>query len=70
MSIQIGQQAPDFKLRDTDKQVVTLSEQKGKNVLLLFFPLAFTSTCTKELFLCVITWLRTTVWMRRYMAYR
>lgn len=49
MSIQIGQQAPDFKLRDTDKQVVTLSEQKGKNVLLLFFPLAFTSTCTKEL---------------------
>ncbi len=49
MSIQVGQPAPDFKLRDTEKNVVTLSEQKGKNVVLLFFPLAFTSTCTKEL---------------------
>jgi len=49
MAIQIGQQAPDFTLRDTEKNKVTLSEQQGKNVLLLFFPLAFTSTCTKEL---------------------
>lgn len=49
MAIQIGQAAPDFTLRDTEKNKVTLSEQKGKNVLLLFFPLAFTSTCTKEL---------------------
>ncbi len=49
MSIQPGQLAPDFTLRDTDKNKVTLSEQRGKNVLLLFFPLAFTSTCTKEL---------------------
>lgn len=49
MSIQIGQQAPDFTLRDTEKNKVTLSEQRGKNVLLLFYPLAFTSTCTKEL---------------------
>ena len=49
MSIQVGQAAPDFTLRDTEKNKVTLSEQKGKNVLLLFFPLAFTSTCTKEL---------------------
>ena len=49
MAIQIGQSAPDFTLRDTEKNKVTLSEQKGKNVVLLFFPLAFTSTCTKEL---------------------
>ncbi len=49
MAIQIGQQAPDFTLRDTEKNKVTLSENKGKNVVLLFFPLAFTSTCTKEL---------------------
>ncbi len=49
MTIQQGQQAPDFTLRDTEKNKVTLSEQKGKSVLLLFFPLAFTSTCTKEL---------------------
>ena len=49
MAIQIGQQAPDFTLRDTEKNKVTLSEQKGRNVVLLFFPLAFTSTCTAEL---------------------
>lgn len=49
MSIQIGQPAPDFTLYDTNKQPVTLSEQKGRNVLLLFFPLAFTAVCTAEL---------------------
>lgn len=47
--IQIGQQAPDFKLFDTDKKEIALSDQKGSNVLLLFFPLAFTSVCTAEL---------------------
>lgn len=46
---QVGQKAPLFSLRDSDKNVVTLSELKGKNVVLLFFPAAFTSTCTKEL---------------------
>ena len=49
MKIEIGQPAPDFTLFDSEKKQVTLSEQKGHNVLLLFFPLAFTSTCTKEL---------------------
>jgi peroxiredoxin len=49
MPLQNGQQAPDFTLYDTDKEAVKLSEQKGKNVVLLFFPAAFTSTCTKEL---------------------
>ena len=48
-SIQIGQKAPDFTLYDSDKQKVTLSSYHGKNVLLLFFPQAFTGTCTKEL---------------------
>jgi glutaredoxin-dependent peroxiredoxin len=47
--IEVGQPAPDFTLYDSDKNQVTLSSQQGKNVLLLFFPLAFTSTCTKEL---------------------
>lgn len=47
--IQIGDQAPDFTLYDSDKNKVSLSEQKGSKVLLLFFPLAFTSTCTAEL---------------------
>ena len=49
MTIEIGQLAPDFILHDSDRNKVTLSEQKGKTVLLLFFPLAFTGVCTKEL---------------------
>jgi glutaredoxin-dependent peroxiredoxin len=49
MSIQTGTVAPDFSLFDTDKNKVTLSEQKGKNVVVLFFPLAFTGVCTAEL---------------------
>jgi peroxiredoxin len=49
MALEIGQTAPDFSLFDTTKNKVTLSEQKGKNVLLLFFPQAFTGVCTKEL---------------------
>src|SRR5580698_8424108 len=48
-SIQPGQPAPDFSLYDSDKQKISLSDYKGKNVLLLFFPQAFTGTCTKEL---------------------
>jgi glutaredoxin-dependent peroxiredoxin len=49
MSILVGQPAPDFTLFASDKKQVTLSEQKGQNILLLFFPLAFTSVCTAEL---------------------
>lgn len=49
MSITKGQKAPDFKLYNTDKKEVELASLKGKNVVLLFFPLAFTSTCTAEL---------------------
>ena len=49
MSIEIGQPAPDFTLFDSEKKKLTLSELKGQPVLLLFFPLAFTSTCTAEL---------------------
>ena len=49
MKIEVGHTAPDFTLYDSEKNKVTLSELKGQNVLLLFFPLAFTSTCTKEL---------------------
>ena len=49
MSTLVGQQAPDFQLIDQDKNAVKLSSFKGKNVILLFFPAAFTSTCTKEM---------------------
>lgn len=47
--IQVGQKAPDFTLFDSEKNKITLSEQHEQNVLLLFFPLAFTSVCTAEL---------------------
>jgi peroxiredoxin len=49
MKIEAGQKAPDFSLYDSEKNKVNLSDYKGKNVLLLFFPQAFTSVCTKEL---------------------
>jgi peroxiredoxin len=41
--------APDFTLPSTSGKDVTLSALRGKTVLLAFFPLAFTSTCTQEL---------------------
>ena len=49
MAVQVGRQAPDFTLYDSDKNKVTLSDLRDNNVLLLFFPLAFTSVCTAEL---------------------
>ena len=49
MAIQVGQKAPDFTLVDTEKKPTKLSDFKGKNVVLLFFPAAFSGTCTKEL---------------------
>lgn len=49
MPILAGQKAPDFTLFDTEKQKISLADSRGKNVVLLFFPLAFTGTCTKEL---------------------
>ncbi len=49
MALQIGDKAPDFKLYNSEKQEVSLSDYKGKNVVVLFFPLAFTGVCTAEL---------------------
>ena len=46
----VGDLAPDFTLADQNNQRVTLSAFRGaKNVLLVFFPLAFTGICQKEL---------------------
>ena len=49
MAIEIGQKAPGFTLYNTDRTKVSLSDYEGKNVVLLFFPLAFSSVCTAEL---------------------
>jgi peroxiredoxin len=44
-----GQPAPSFSLYNTEKKLVSLSDFAGKNLVVLFFPMAFTSTCTAEL---------------------
>lgn len=46
----VGQEAPDFELRDQHGQKVRLSDFRGrKNVVLVFYPFAFTPTCTGEI---------------------
>ena len=45
----VGTPAPDFTLESTADIDVTLSRLRGRNVLLAFFPLAFTKTCTREM---------------------
>ena len=45
----VGSPAPDFTLPSTSGEQITLSELRGRPVLIAFFPLAFTSTCTAEL---------------------
>ncbi len=50
MKIVSGQKAPIFSLYDSTKTKINITDFEGKkNVLLLFFPVAFTSVCTKEL---------------------
>src|SRR5260370_18286639 len=49
MSVDVGSTAPDFTLTNQERQPVKLSEQRGKAVVLAFFPAAFSSVCTKEL---------------------
>ncbi|MGI8693182.1 MAG: peroxiredoxin [Geodermatophilaceae bacterium] len=50
MSIQVGDAAPDFTVRDQNHEDVTLSSfRERKNVLLVFYPFAFSGVCTTEL---------------------
>jgi peroxiredoxin len=48
MPIDVGTQAPDFTLKNQDDKEWKLSDQKGKNVVLLFYPLDWSPTCEKE----------------------
>ena len=49
MPLDVGSTAPDFTLTDQDRKPVTLSQQRGRPVVLVFFPGAFSSVCTTEL---------------------
>ena len=49
MSLQIGDKAPDFKLFSSELKEVSLADYKGKKLVMHFFPLAFTGTCTTQL---------------------
>lgn len=50
MAIETGTPAPDFELKDNHGRTVKLSDFRGeKNVVLLFYPFAFTGVCTGEL---------------------
>src|SRR3954447_20318566 len=49
LPLDVGAEAPDFVLKDQNNQEVRLSDLRGKTVLLVFYPLAFTGTCQGEL---------------------
>jgi peroxiredoxin len=49
MKLEPGIAAPAFELFNTEKQRVSLESYRGRKLVMLFFPLAFTSTCTTEL---------------------
>src|SRR4051812_23573830 len=49
MPADVGSTAPDFTLPNQDREPVTLSQQRGRPVVLAFFPAAFSSVCAKEL---------------------
>lgn len=46
--LNVGDAAPDFELMDQDKEKVKLSDLKGRKVLLIFYPMDFSPTCTDE----------------------
>ena len=50
MELEVGQQAPDFTLTNQYGETISLADFRGKkNIVLMFYPFAFTSTCTGEL---------------------
>ena len=49
MAVEVGMAAPDFSLYDADRKATNLSDFRGKNVVLAFYPGAFTGVCTTEM---------------------
>lgn len=49
MTIEIGNEVPDFELNNTDGVATKLSTFRGKNVIVMFYPFAFSGICTGEL---------------------
>ncbi|MFA5803497.1 MAG: peroxiredoxin [Melioribacteraceae bacterium] len=49
MSVTLGSIAPNFTLKNTNTEAVSLNSFRGKNVVLLFFPFANSGVCTKEM---------------------
>jgi peroxiredoxin len=49
MAVEVGQEAPDFTLRDENNQRVHLADLRGQPVVLVFYPLDFSPVCTGEL---------------------
>jgi peroxiredoxin len=48
-TLKVGDEAPEFKLKGTDKSEFKLSDQRGKNVVLNFFPAAFSPVCSNQM---------------------
>ncbi len=49
MAAEVGQKAPQFTLVSTDLKATSLADFAGKNVVLAFYPAAFTGVCQKEM---------------------
>ena len=49
MALEVGQAAPDFALRDQNRETQKLSDYRGTPVVLLFYPMDFSGVCTKEM---------------------
>lgn len=48
MAVEVGHEAPNFTLKNTAGEPVSLSDFRGRNVVLLFYPAAFSGVCTKQ----------------------
>ena len=48
-TLNVGDEAPEFKLRSTGNTEFKLSDQRGKNVVLNFFPAAFSGVCSQQM---------------------